>query len=226
MSETNKNRKTAVIRTSDVHIHPDADRMLRPVAAGLMLVVGLVLIIACANVASMLLARASGRQREIGIRLAIGASRRRLVQQLLTESIVLSAIGAVSGVSLAWLLTRVIASITLPIPIPIAFDLRIDTRVLLFTVVVATMAGLLAGLAPALRATRPNLVSELKGDVTPRMRGGDAGRCAMRLSACRWRLRWSCSLRLVSSRAASLQPRGSILDFIPPVSRSSPLNSA
>ena len=169
---TNKRFEVSTVPTSDVHIHPLADRTLRPIGLGLMLVVGLVLVIACANVASMLLARASGRQKEIGIRLAIGASRRRLVQQLLSESAVMSALGAAVGVALAWMLTRVAASITLPIPIPVSFALRIDGRVLIFTAGVTMLAALVAGLAPALKATRPNLVNELKSDVGATHAGG------------------------------------------------------
>ena len=95
-----------------------ADRTLLPIALGLMLVVGLVLLVACANVASMLLARASGRQKEIGIRLAIGASRGRLAPQLLTESLVMALLGAAAGIGLAWALTQVAIAIKLPIPIP------------------------------------------------------------------------------------------------------------
>jgi macrolide transport system ATP-binding/permease protein len=163
--QTNKDRRASLIRTADVHLHPQADKMLLPIAAGLMIVVGLVLLIACANVASMLLARASGRQKEIGIRLAIGASRRRLVQQLLTESAVLATLGAVGGVALAWTLTHAAMSIHLPIPIPLSFALQIDGRVLAFTIAVSVAAGIVAGLAPALKATRPNLVGELKGEV-------------------------------------------------------------
>ena len=124
--QTNKDRRVELVRTSDVHLHPQADRTLLPIAFGLMLVVGLVLVVACANVASMLLARASGRQKEIGIRLAIGASRRRLVQQLLTESLVLATLGAAAGIALAWELTRLAASIRLPIPIPLTFTLQIE----------------------------------------------------------------------------------------------------
>jgi macrolide transport system ATP-binding/permease protein len=163
---TNKTFEVSTLPTRDVHIHPVADRMLRPIGLGLMLVVGLVLVIACANVASMLLARASGRQKEIGIRLAIGASRGRLIQQLLSESIVMSLLGAAGGVALAWVLTRVATSISLPIPIPLSFALRIDGRVMLFTAGVTVFAALVAGLAPALKATRPNLVNELRSDVS------------------------------------------------------------
>src|SRR6185503_5702747 len=170
--QTNRRFDISTVPTRDVHIHPVADRALRPIALGLMLVVGLVLLIACANVASMLLARASGRQKEIGIRLAIGASRRRLVQQLLAESVVLAAIGAAAGVTLAWLLTRIAMSISLPIPIPLSFALQIDGRVLLFTSGVTMVAAVVAGLAPALKATRPNLVNELKSDVAATLPGG------------------------------------------------------
>lgn len=170
--QTNKDRDVSIVPTKDVHIHPLADRTLLPIALGLMLVVGLVLVVACANVASMLLARASGRQREIGIRLAIGASRRRLIQQLLSESAVIAVLGAAGGTLLAWALTRAGASIQLPIPIPLSFALHIDSRVLLFTAGVTIVASLVAGLAPALKATRPNLVNELKGDVTATRAGG------------------------------------------------------
>jgi predicted permease len=159
---TNKDRKIAVIPR--VHIHPDADRMLLPIAVGLMVVVGLVLLVACANVASMLLARASGRQKEIGIRLAIGASRGRLTAQLLTESVVMALLGAGVGIGLAWALMQLALAIKMPTPIPLAFALQIDGRVLLFTIAVTMIASVIAGLAPALKATRPNLVRELKGD--------------------------------------------------------------
>ncbi len=160
--KTNEKRTIAV--AANVKIHPLADQMMRPIAAGLMLGVGLVLLVACANVANMLLARASGRQREIGIRLAIGASRGRLMRQLLTESLVLSLLGAAAGVALAAALLRFVQAIPLPVPVPIALALQIDGRVLLFTSLIATFAGLVAGLAPALKATKPNLTAELKGD--------------------------------------------------------------
>ena len=169
---TNKNRRSAVKAASDVHFHPAADPLILPIAGGLMIVVGLVLLIACANVASMLLVRASARQKEIGIRLAVGASRGRLVQQLITESVVLSAIGAVAGVVLAWWLTRIVSSLSLPIQFPIALDLRIDGRALLFTIGVTFCAGLLSGLAPALRASSPSVTADLRGEVIrPRLAG-------------------------------------------------------
>jgi predicted permease len=163
--KTNEKRPISVL--ANVRLHPQADRALRPVAAGLMLGVGLVLLVACANVTNMLLARASARQREIGIRLAIGASRARLIRQLLTESVVLSVLGAAAGIGLAALLLELFAAVPAPVPVPLELALQIDSRVLLFTLGIATLAGLIAGLAPALRATRPNLAAEMKGDTPP-----------------------------------------------------------
>ena len=174
--KTNEKRPIAV--AANVKVHPVADAMLRPIAAGLMLGVGLVLLVACANVANMLLARASGRQKEIGIRLAIGASRGRLVRQLLTESLVLALLGAAAGIGLASVLQRLVQSIPLPMPVPVVLALQIDGRVVLFATAIATIAGMIAGLAPALKATKPNLSAELKGD---RRSMGAAGR--------RWTLR-------------------------------------
>ncbi|HEV8346391.1 MAG TPA: ABC transporter permease [Vicinamibacterales bacterium] len=175
---TNRGRHVALKATSDVHVHPAADPTVIPIAAGLMFVVGLVLLIACANVASMLLARASGRQKEIGVRLALGASRARLVRQLVTESIVMALIGAVAGTLLAWWATSALAAIQLPIAIPLTFALRIDGRVLLFTLAATLVAGLVAGLAPALQASKPSLVADLRGE-----------QAGSRLGRRRWTLR-------------------------------------
>ncbi len=169
---TNKDRRIAVKATNDVHLHPAADREVEPIAAVLMIIVGLVLLIACANVASMLLARASGRQKEIAVRLAIGASRAQIARQLVTESLVLSAIGAAFGIVLAWWITRVVASLNLPTPIPFAFELRIDGRVLLFTLAATFVSGLLAGLMPAVKASRATLTSDLRGDLVVTPMGG------------------------------------------------------
>jgi putative ABC transport system permease protein len=163
---TNRERRIAVKATSDVHFHPSLDPVIVPIAAALMVVFALVLLIACANVASMLLARASSRHKEIGIRLAIGASRGRLMRQLVTEAVVLSVLGAAAGTLLAWWITSAVASLSLPLPIPLAFDLRIDGRVLAFTLGATFVAALLAGLAPALQATKPGLIADLRGEVS------------------------------------------------------------
>jgi predicted permease len=135
-------------------------------AAVMMVVVGLVLLIACVNVASLMLARATVRQKEIGIRLSVGASRGRLIRQLLTESILLSLIGSAMGLAGAYAATRAISGFEFPLPIPVGFQFVIDLRVLLFTTVLALVTGVLFGLAPALRATRPDLVTALKNETS------------------------------------------------------------
>ena len=127
---------------------------LKLLLAALTVVVCLVLLIACANVANLLLARAAARQPEISVRLAVGASRGRIVRQLLTESVLLSGVGAVFGFLLSVPGTAALARLQPPLPIPIRFDFSPDTRVLLFTTTLALISGVLFGLAPALRGTR------------------------------------------------------------------------
>lgn len=169
---TNTDRRVVVRPAADTRVHPDGDGMLRWILSGTMAAVGLLLLIACANVAGMLLARSAARQREIGIRLAIGASRWRIVRQLMAESVVLGAGGLAIGVALAFWLTRAIGTIDLPIPVPLALDLRVDWRVLSFAAAAAVLTALAAGLAPAARAVRLDLVSDLKGGAPTARVGG------------------------------------------------------
>jgi predicted permease len=132
----------------------------------LMGVVGLVLLLACVNLANLLLARATERRKEIAIRLALGASRLRLVRQLLTESVVLSLAGGAFGLLLATWLNALVGAIKLPTDIALFFDLRIDWRVLAFTLGVSLGTGIIFSLLPALQTSKPDMIPALKDDAS------------------------------------------------------------
>lgn len=171
--QTNKDRRMSAVATSEVRmLVPQASGVLSMGAAALMSVVGLVLLIACANVAGMLLARASARRREISVRLAIGASRGRLVQQLLMEGLVLGTLGATVAIACAWAVIRALTSIQLPLPVNLVLEIGLDWRVMLFAVTAAGLTGVLASLLPALKASAPSLVSDLRGEAPAGRVGG------------------------------------------------------
>jgi putative ABC transport system permease protein len=158
-----------------------ADQMtarIRPAMLVLMASVGLVLLIACANVANLLLARGVSRGRELAVRAALGAGRGRLVRQLLTESAALGLAGGALGVLLAWAITRAVPAWA-PDGFPRLEDIQLDFRVLGFAVVVSLVAGALAGVLPALRAGRTNLIPALRADDARSVGAGERVRAVL-----------------------------------------------
>jgi len=152
-------------------IHPIFRNAQVGMSAVMMVVVGLLLLIACVNVANLFLARARDRRREIGIRLSIGASRGRIVRQMLTESLVFSALGGAAGLGLAFLTLKLLSGVRPPMDGPWDFGLTMDNAALAFTLVISVAAGFLFGMAPALQAANPNTVAAVKGEAD-----GKAGR--------------------------------------------------
>jgi len=132
----------------------------------LLALAGVVLLIACANVMNLMLSRASGRSREIALRLAIGAGRGRLIRQLLTESLVIAVLGGALGLIVAQAGASLFSQFRIPSDIPILIDVKLDPGVLLFALSVSVASALLFGLAPALKSTKPDLVSALKAGRT------------------------------------------------------------
>lgn len=160
--ESNEDREMTVLPTEDVAVHPFVDRALVPVAVLLMSVVGLVLLVACANLASFLLARAEDRRREIAVRRALGAGRGDLVRQLLVETTFLALAGGAGAVILARWIVDLLVGFQPPLPVKVSLDLGVDGGVLAFTAGVSVLAGVAFGLAPAFRAARTELATTLK----------------------------------------------------------------
>ena len=157
----NGGRSEMLVPINETAIPPQLHGVFAKAGALMMLIVGLVLLIACANVANLLLARATQRQREIAVRLAMGAGRMRLIRQLLTESLMLALLGGGFGILLGFWGKSVLSSL-LPPGLARNLNLRLDGRVLIYTLSLALVATVLFGLAPALEASRLDRMASLK----------------------------------------------------------------
>jgi predicted permease len=157
-------RRITLVAERDARVPPQVRGPVLGFVALLLGTVVLVLLVCCANVAGLMLARATRRSREMAVRLSLGASRRRVTRQLLTESTLVAVAGGGAGVLLASAATRVIAAFQPPLPLRVALDLGLDQRVLLFTLAVSVLTGLVFGVIPALRASRADVAGALKAD--------------------------------------------------------------
>jgi predicted permease len=167
----NTNRSASVTEFTAL-FNPQQEQQFQLIGLFFLGIVGMVLLIACVNVANLLLARAATREKEIGIRIALGAGRTRLVRQLLTESILLATMGGILGLLFAFWGRDLLWSFRPPDFPDDAITLSLDSTVLLFTVAIALATGLIFGLVPALQSTKPNLTTTLHEGG----RGGGAGR--------------------------------------------------
>ena len=159
---TGAGRRISILPEREARIPPQVRGPALGFVALLMATVGVLLLVCCSNVAGLLLARAAGRGREIGIRLSLGATRVRLVRQLLTESFAIAAIGTAAGFFVASWATAAVIAMAVPANVQVGIDLSPDARVIAFTIAAMIATALLCGLAPAMRVTRPDIVSVLK----------------------------------------------------------------
>ena len=149
-----------VVASTRVRVHPQADKAMMALASLVLVIVGLVLAIACSNLATLLLVRGATRAKEIAVRLAIGATRSQIVRHLLIESLLLSLAGGVAGCLLAGWGLQTLQRIDLPVRV----DVTLDSRVLAFTIALSLVTGVAFGLAPALKATRVDLLPSLRDE--------------------------------------------------------------
>ena len=171
----NEGRRLRIVQTWEAPF--GAGTVLAPLLGVLSVLVALVLVIACANVANLLLSKAVSRRREVAVRLSLGASRTRLIRQLLTESFLLAIVAGITGVVMAYWTMDVIMAFVPPVDMPIDLGLRMDTTTLLFALGVSMVTGLVFGLAPALQASSNQTINALKEEG----RSGSGGRTTGRL---------------------------------------------
>ncbi len=162
--EVNRGRQISVFTYKQVRLHPDVDGGLYPAAGLLMVLVGLVLALACSNLANLLLARGMAREGEVAVRRAMGASRARVTWLFLTEALLVATLSGVVGVALASQALRLVPLIPLPLPVSGELSLPMDGRVILFALGLVLFTGLLVGLAPALRSGRRDVAGSLRND--------------------------------------------------------------
>ncbi|MGH6719452.1 MAG: ABC transporter permease, partial [Alphaproteobacteria bacterium] len=161
---SNKGREIRVFDAGVSRLMPEVDQALRPAGLVLLLAVGLVLLVACANLAGMLLARGAARARELAVRSALGASRARLLRLLGVENLILALAGGVGGLMLALWATRLLAAFRPPFELPLALAVSADSRAFVFALALALVSSVAFGWVPAWRASRVDLTSSLKAD--------------------------------------------------------------
>jgi putative ABC transport system permease protein len=180
--DVRRDRARGFVAADTRGIHPGIGRRIRPFVLAMMGIVVVVLLVACANVAGLLITRANARRAELALRLGLGASRGRVIQQLLIESAVLAGIGAAFGCLLAFWAVRWINALTLvpgPTGTPAYLDLEIDGRVLAFTAALSTLTTLACGLLPAIQGARVDPIAALKGSPSSAGRGPSRMRSAL-----------------------------------------------
>ena len=204
--DLNEDIGVTVLPADSIRFHPFLDGYVKAASAALLTAVGLVLVIACANVANMMLARGAARRRELAVRASIGAGRGHLVRQLLSEGLVLAAVGGGAGVLIAMWAGRLVSGFgTTVFPFPIDFSVSLDATVLTFALGISLLTALLFGLVPAWSASKLDLVSALKEEV-----GGEAGAGRRRITLRDTLVVGQLALSLVLLVAGALLARGLI----------------